>query len=243
MSPQMPVRLYCIDFVITVPLSVGIILAACLQEILNATFITSSHLWNHTNNQTNGKTQIILQERFNVYGPVRLVPSLHTLPSSLLTTPIPQISQDVDNWYKEMKCRVWRLDDSSCVWGLAIPPDVISFHYVSQMEAILLYHLLDMSSKRAEAKRVPYILANNLLANRWYDDLPRLCDNSSMLLSLWPSGNAAVGHYSKGIANLHIASEIFCVLCQVVCSPGPLCGLRCDSHSPNSCYPPSLKAS
>lgn len=105
------------------------------------------------------------------------------------------MSEDVDPWYKDMK----KLIDYD-KYDLKIAPDVISFHYVSQMESSLLYHLL---------------------SNKYIYNGVKI--NSSQLYTLWPKFENERGPYSRRLYNEIEASNLLQLICNDIVISSPLC--------------------
>jgi hypothetical protein len=133
----------------------GIVAAFCLQEVFNAKFINSNDNFNKSHDDLNNEE--IYPERFNIYGSVRT------------------LSGEYDNWYVESKLKLspGKLATSGGFISKPLLPmsDMVSFHYVSQIESLLLYQ----------------ILSNKININ--LDEMK----------SLWPTNNTDVGHYSRKI--------------------------------------------
>lgn len=75
--------------------------------------------------------------------------------------------------------------------SLSIPSDVISFHYVSQLESFLLHKIL--------------------LSKCIYND--KIMINSSQLYSIWPRFEAERGPYSRRLYNETEAIKLLNLLC------------------------------
>ena len=116
-------------------------MAACLQEVFKITFTDASitSMLKPTTS-TLSINNVKREELFNVYGPLRLL--LH----------------DIDDWYIKMKNRVL-FADVGIAYNVSImpytknmlgfiPTSVISFHYVSESETIILFSLLSNKSKQ-----------------------------------------------------------------------------------------------
>ena len=142
----------------------GLPLAYCLQHVFSAQLVPT----------TEGEG-----ERFNVFGALRT------------------LSGDVDSWYLECKQNlpVGSLDRRGtgvAAKPLAVAPHLVSFHYVSQAESVLLYQYLSGQLPLSSAEDVA---------------------------SRWPQTEKAAGHYSRIIKrNSQDAAQLFSFLkSTVVC--------------------------
>lgn len=145
----------------------GLVLAYCLQAVFSAPFPL-------TNETANGWPE---GERLNVYGVVRT------------------LTGDVDSWYKESKLMLASgsagANQQASPFMTTIAKDVISFHYVSQVESALLYRLLS-DSTAISSQSMPR----------------REVISSERLLQLWPSNQQDVGHYSSKLKSLDEAAKL-----------------------------------
>lgn len=142
----------------------GIVAAFCLQEVFNVEFINSNDNYNKSHDDQ--FNQEIYPERFNIYGTVR------------------SLTGEYDNWYVESKLNLspGKLTLGGFISKPLLPmSDMVSFHYVSEMESLLLYR----------------ILSNKIKIN--IDELK----------SMWPKNNTEVGHYSRKIKTDEEANNVF----------------------------------
>jgi len=126
----------------------GLVVAYCLQHVFSASLVPTT-------------AERESAERFNVFGSIRT------------------LIGDVDSWYTECKNNLppgslEKKPNQVPPKPLAVAQDVISFHYVSQKESILLYQLL---SRRL------------------------VVTTPQQLIDLWPTSDKDVGHYSRRIKN------------------------------------------
>lgn len=144
----------------------GLVVAYCLQHVFSAQLVPT----------TEGEG-----ERFNVFGALRT------------------LSGDVDSWYLECKQNlpVGSLERKGKAGApakpLAVAPHLVTFHYVSQAESVLLYQYLSGQLPLSSAEDVA---------------------------SRWPATDKAAGHYSRIIRqNSQDAAQLFAFLkSTVVCS-------------------------
>ena len=145
----------------------GIVVAHCLQRILPAVFMS-------TRSEDEG-------ERFNVYGPLR------------------SVTGDTDEWYRRAKDAAHdsppRDTDEVPLIGSIVAPrvhdwppyriakDAIGFHYVSQVEAGLLYHFIS-----AAAHGTP--------------------PTSHEIQHAWPTHSAEAGHYARPLRDTTEAAAL-----------------------------------
>lgn len=114
------------------PLFSGIVLATCLQHVFRISFADSRVI------RESAPGEFHCEERFQCYGPVRL------------------LKHDVDSWYSEAKDVAFR---GSAVCGSSASTDLmgsemISFHYVETAEARVLHHLLSIGADKFTASEI-----------------------------------------------------------------------------------------
>jgi hypothetical protein len=96
-----------------------------------------------------------------------------------------QTIRDFDPWYVDMKAKDRALEEKEKAASAVIPSGVISFHYVSQNESLLLHRLI--STKCA-------LSAGDLFRQ-------------------WPSSDQDLGHYSRRIKNESEAEAVHRAIC------------------------------
>jgi hypothetical protein len=107
--------------------------------------------------------------------------------------------------------------------AVSLATDVISFHYVSEIEAQLLFDLLNtipaVNTSKASSTR-QHLLPICRAAGNFVEGSPtRECSTSREIHALWPVTDQKAGHYSrplsKGPASFHEAELLYDYLSRV----------------------------
>jgi len=141
----------------------GLVVAYCIQHVYEGLVPSTS---------------TSAAERFNVFG------SLRTL------------AGDVDSWYTECKLNLppgsLERQHDKRQRPLSVATDVVSFHYVSQKESILLYQLISR----------------------------KLAPTPEELFEVWPKTDKETGHYSRKMRTIEEARALLVFVNQTsICSP------------------------
>lgn len=186
--------------------AVGIILSMCLTVALRISFTPSVSPRAVRASAVAGMPSTSM-ELFNVYGPMRMVPHSNFSRTSesrynktfSYSSQYDQVMEDIDDWYTKAKQLVAQdvlAKGSLPVTNSLTSREVVSFHYVNQMEAGLLYRLLARRERGGgegeEGGRGRLTVGE--------------------VRRLWPSTNAEAGPYSRRLQSESEAQKLLLLL-------------------------------
>jgi class 3 adenylate cyclase len=151
---------------------------------------------------------------------------------------------DVDEWYLDGKRTAAEFNGTAAPSHdrrntLLLAKDVVSFHYVSEVEARLLYDLLgaDAASVHPATSGLRAGLAKGTIGDSLLPICPKKhphpgkesvavpCSSAREIRALWPDSDERAGHYSRplsrGPTGLHEADLLYNYLSQVQVSKPP----------------------